>query len=569
MISLLDPTSPGQFNFERIVYAVPGLNYLKTPDLHNHCIFEHPTPQYETESIDLTQILNFEYEEDFPFDKKKTPINGILCVPKDKISLPFPVAIFVHGNFPNFKMISAPGALYLCDLLASHGILAATIDASFLTSLQGEETGQFGEIAGRAILVLEHLKQFQRWNQQKWHFLQGKINLDKCTIVGHSFGGEAVGHASFLNQQKSPIQFYRNAEPVVLDGSQGLGPYGFGIEAVIALAPTDRLYCFPKRKTKIPDNYLIIHGSQDQSVARFPGQFTYDFSHPVKSNDFTPSGFKSLLWIYKANHNHFNSLWEADDLNTETIEREEQERITKVYVSALAQAMLQNKKDYLQLLQNHQFGIERGWLSRNITYISQYQSPYRLLIQHFEESDCFPHIAAPVEGKVSYQGISIQVQSFFCKNIKEPDRKYHLYQSKRGLRIDWTEMGGRYILTLNPTSLNADKFEFLSFRVGQSFENNNVPQQAQNFTIIVHNETQSFSLPVSQLQSLPYPDSVPRRLAMEEAGNQPITVLQTVFLSLEQLRLRGFNSNRLTQVEFVFDITPSGTIYISDIQLTR
>jgi hypothetical protein len=40
--------------------------------------------------------------------------------------------------------------------------------------------------------------------------------------VGHSRGGEAVGHASFFNRLTS-------IGPVPLDGSAGLGPYRFGL----------------------------------------------------------------------------------------------------------------------------------------------------------------------------------------------------------------------------------------------------------------------------------------------------------------------------------------------------
>jgi hypothetical protein len=44
---------------------------------------------------------------------------------------PFPLAIFVHGNHDPLEN-STPGYLYLTELLASYGIIAATIDANFL-----------------------------------------------------------------------------------------------------------------------------------------------------------------------------------------------------------------------------------------------------------------------------------------------------------------------------------------------------------------------------------------------------------------------------------------------------
>ena len=64
---------------------------------------------------------------------------------------PFPLVVFAHGNHNPLEN-STPGYLYLCRLLASHGIVAATIDVNFLNG------ANFGENDGRAIVHLEHLK---------------------------------------------------------------------------------------------------------------------------------------------------------------------------------------------------------------------------------------------------------------------------------------------------------------------------------------------------------------------------------------------------------------------------
>jgi predicted dienelactone hydrolase len=99
--------------------------------------------------------------------------------------------VFAHGNHNPLEN-STPGYLYLCQLLASHGIIAATIDVNFLNG------GNFGENDARAIVHLEHLKQFRAWNGLAAHPLHAKVDLNRILIVGHSRGGEAVGHASFL-----------------------------------------------------------------------------------------------------------------------------------------------------------------------------------------------------------------------------------------------------------------------------------------------------------------------------------------------------------------------------------
>ena len=104
-----------------------------------------------------------------------------------------PLAIFAHGNHDPLEN-SSPGYIYLCELLASYWILAATIDVNFFHGFNR------GENDGRAIVFLEHIRQFALWNSHPGHPLHGKIDLSKVTIVGHNRGGEAVVHAGLFNR---------------------------------------------------------------------------------------------------------------------------------------------------------------------------------------------------------------------------------------------------------------------------------------------------------------------------------------------------------------------------------
>jgi hypothetical protein len=119
--------------------------------------------------------------------------------------------------------------------LASHGIVAATIDVNFLNGFN------FGENDGRAIVHLEHLKQFRTWNNTATHPLHGKVDLNRILIVGHSRGGEAVGHASFFNRLGS-------IGGVLLDGSAGLGPYASDCPPSPSLRPIGNLRRSPAQR---------------------------------------------------------------------------------------------------------------------------------------------------------------------------------------------------------------------------------------------------------------------------------------------------------------------------------
>ena len=96
-------------------------------------------------------------------------------------------------------------------------MIGATIDVNFLNG------GNFGENDARGIVHLEHLKQFRTWNNTASHPLHGKVDLNRIAIVGHSRGGEGVGHASFFNRLTS-IKPDILTPVVPLDGSAGLGP---------------------------------------------------------------------------------------------------------------------------------------------------------------------------------------------------------------------------------------------------------------------------------------------------------------------------------------------------------
>src|SRR5215831_14383123 len=253
---LKNPGLAGDVQFDTVIYG--------SPPLGQYVIYDTPDPAYLTGRINVSAFANLGGSP-WPFLNTNVPLNGHVCIPRGRG--PFPLAVFAHGNHNPLEN-STPGYLYLCQLLASHEIIAATIDVNFLNGFN------FGENDGRAIVHLEHLKQFRAWNNTATHPLHGKVDLNRILIVGHSRGGEAVGHASFFNRLAA-------IGVVVLDGSAGLGPYRFGLTAAAAIAPTDRQFVPTTGPTVVPDCYYIIHGSQDADVYTFEGYHTYERAHAV------------------------------------------------------------------------------------------------------------------------------------------------------------------------------------------------------------------------------------------------------------------------------------------------
>lgn len=541
---LISPSEPGRYAVEPIVYATPGLQYWGAL-LQQYALFQTPTAKFTTRSIDLSGIAELGFDVNWSFNSAEIPINGLARIPIG--AGPFPLAIFAHGNHSPLEN-STPGYLYLCELLASHGIIAVTIDVNFLNGFNQ------GENDGRAIVHLEHIKQFQLWHQQSGHPLEGKVDLSRIMIIGHSRGGEAVGHASLFNTMTS-IQFDSQSPPIAFDGSEGLGPYGFDLRAVVAIAPTDQQYVPVSGATKVKDNYLILHGSRDGDVFTFEGYKTYDRTHAVDLAHPTQpaSGFKSLLWIHGANHNYFNSVWQQE--SEKTIERDQQEQIAKTYISAIAQAALCDRPEYLQLLKNHSVGVKAGWLP-SIGFVSQYQSPDRRFIQHFEEETLT--VSKPIVGRVDTSKIKAHSMSFDGTSPFD-----NLYQETHGLQLVWDGEHRSYRVALDANTLEIDQFKFLAFRVGQSIEANNPVDQDQDFTIMISDGSHQVALLASSINRMIYPDRI--RDSIEGAFAR--TVLQTFLIPISQLQAKGILIKQRLEIQFVFDQVPSGTLYFDELQL--
>jgi hypothetical protein len=542
MSSLRNPGVAGEHAFTTRVYASAGLNYGAVPALAQYQLFDNPDANFVTGRIDLSVFAQLGAGIPWPFPATEVPINGLVCVPRGRG--PFPLAVFVHGNHDPLEN-STPGYLYLCELLASHGIIAATIDANFLNG------GNFGENDARAIVHLEHLKQFRTWNATAGHPLHRKVDLDKILIVGHSRGGEGVGHASLFNTLGSvqPDVF----SPVVpLDGSAGLGPYGFRLSAVAAIAPTDRQYVPVTGPTVVRDDYVLMHGSRDGDVSTFEGYNTYNRAHAVDLANPTVSDgrFKSLLWVIGANHNQFNSAWAAEPQPVATISRAAQEQVARVELGALAQAVLLGRRPFVRVLRDH--AVATRWMPVGSDFVSQYQDPNRVYVVHNQEGLGPAEVSAPVQGVVTASGAAIARQQKDLANAGAP-------QATITLRIAWNALGAELVLDVVPGSLPARRFRTLALRIGQSTEAPNPAGQDQDLTLRISSGSRTATIPASSVHRLLYPDTV--------AGPGKI-VMQSLRLPVRRLRRLGVDVRDLRSVALVFDQRPAGVIYLGDVQLS-
>ncbi len=314
-------------------------------------------------------------EKYWGFDEKSLPLNAYVWYPEGEG--PFPLALIVHGNH-SMQDYSDVGYEYLGELLASRGIIFASVDENFLNGSWSDITGGLEEENdARGWLLLEHLRQWHEWNVDSNSPFYQKIDTTKLALIGHSRGGEAVAHAALLNS----LSHYPDDATIPLD-------YHYNIEAVAAIAPVDGQYEPGNTRSALKDvNYFVLHGSQDADVSSFAGSKQYEritFSDSLYH-------FKSGLYIYGANHGQFNTSWGNNDVGTpftrllnlkQLLTAEEQREIAKVYLSAFFEVTLKDDKKYLPLFSDARSG--KNWLPETI-YLNQFQDASFAPLASFDE----------------------------------------------------------------------------------------------------------------------------------------------------------------------------------------
>lgn len=189
---------------------------------------------YKTETVDASLIIpewkgkKAKWRERYwGFGMKEFPINGRTWMPEKEGKLP--LVLIVHGNH-GMEHHSDPGYAYLGELMASKGFITVSVDENFIN---GTWSGDFGgkEMPARAWLLLKHLSQWRSWNNDESSDFYQKIDMNNIMLMGHSRGGEAVSIAAAYNK----LSHFPDNALVNFD-------FNFGIQGIVAIAPTDARY---------------------------------------------------------------------------------------------------------------------------------------------------------------------------------------------------------------------------------------------------------------------------------------------------------------------------------------
>ncbi len=339
------------------------------------------------------------------FDLKKAPINGRVWYPDG--DGPFPLALIVHGNH-NYREFSDPGYGYLGELLASRGFITVSVDENFINGLSAENDG-------RAWLLLKHLEVWKAFNETEDGPFFGRVDMENIAVMGHSRGGEAAATAAAFNT----LKYYPDNFKQEFD-------FNFAIKAVVAIAPVDGQYKPATQFTPLQNvNYLIIHGSHDGDVSTAVGLRQYE---RLQFTDGQP-WFKSAIFMYRANHGQWNSVWGNKDNGPRSgrsldlralIDPEAQREMAKVVISGFLEATLHQKRDYVPLFRDHR--TAGAWLPQTMYTTKFQENGYRPLTAFDRDIDLTTgsssdvvlqgeHLSAWKEAAVPFRGRGSDTQN--------------------------------------------------------------------------------------------------------------------------------------------------------------
>jgi len=315
-----------------------------------------------------------------------SPGSGVAVDPTETS---YPVALFLHGNHHvcqtgtfvhancavSDRIPNHQGYDYIMERLASQGIISISIDA-FEINLKSDPWNY--DLRGR--LILKWLDILRDWNDNGTDpfggIFNGRIDMSRIALSGHSRGGEGVVAADHLNQT---------------------WPTTHSIVAINAIAPTDQNILNGIDYVPETAPYYLLLGARDGDVSTMQGMRTLDRAYPQNA----PTRHDKILGnVYGANHNYFNTIWTdtaalgtlnpwfsaGDDANPSDggnpMSATDQRQVALSTIAGFFRQHLQNFDPYKEIFTGR---VKPNLMPNDRVYWS-YQSSNRTAVDDFEQT---------------------------------------------------------------------------------------------------------------------------------------------------------------------------------------
>jgi dienelactone hydrolase len=515
------------------------------------------------------------------FDVTELPLQARVWYPDG--DGPFPLVLVVHGNH-SMEDFSDPGYGYLGELLASRGIILASVDENFINSsisalVDVFDDGRPGikeENDARGWLLLEHLAQWRDWNTEPGHQFQNKVDIDRIALIGHSRGGEAVGiAASFNSLARYP------------DDASEKFDFGFNLRGVIAIAPVDGQYQPRDDGTPVRDvNYFTIHGSMDGDVQSFEGAAQYS---RVSFSENAGSRFKASLYIDGANHGQFNTTWENLDTGVfsawaldldRIMDGEAQRDIARVFFSAFMEVVLRDRIEYLPIFSDARYAA--GWLP-NTFYISQFADSTQISIADFEE-DIDPVTTTLAGGHIETEHLSKWHEARVSLKYDELDTHAGVFAWDQEfdaetaivrfvLPADFSGAASGVVISASISDAGIDTLpdDWEAAEDANDDTDDDEDKKPLDWTVeLLDRNGQRASLPLSHDEALyPLVQAVPRRASFLESSDPEEVLYRRFAFPVDDFVAvnSSLDATSLAAISFIFDRSERGAIIIDDLSV--
>lgn len=407
------------------------------------------------------------------------------------------------------------GYMRLLDILASHGVIAVSIDAYDLTGFNFLISGWIPE---RGDLILKHIELWSHMNDTTTFttypdpssgLFTGHVDMNEISVSGHSRGGEA-----------SVAAYDRNTT--------------FNIGSVSSIAPVDfEGYVLDD----VP--YFVILPAGDGDVSNLSGIKIYDRagSTLTPTEDATT---KSGIHLYGANHNFFNTIWAAhgDDSSPtrdDYIAAPTQQKLGEAYLAAFARSNLLGEGVYDDMF--------RGRLIFPSTVgLKNYHMRHETQHARHENGSGSGTVGGATGSPIT--GPSVHVT--------------------QAVRVTWTSASDTLRYALPAGARDASPFEVLSFRVAQTNSGTNPAAGSQDFLVELTGGGVTRGFWVSRFDEIPKPYDHP-----DYASDHNVMTTVRIPLHSYIMNRSGFPLTTVDTIRFLFQYPTQGDIYVDDIEFSR